>query len=77
MNKINEIWMCALNHEACQVTYKTGKKGYLKLYELKFLLREYRKYLASLPAAPVQGFTIDHTLTEFFSSKGIVEIQFI
>lgn len=78
-NKITEIWMCALNYNGCIVTYKNGKKEAISTDMIKNILIGYKGWLednSSLKQLP-NGMRIDDRLTTYFSTLGIMEIQFI
>lgn len=76
-NKINEIWMCALNYEGCIVTYMNGKKEAIGPDMIKQLLKGYKLWLQGQPIVKVNGLGIDNRLTTYFNSIGIDNIQFI
>lgn len=76
-NKINQIWMCALNYEGCILTYKTGKKEAIGPDMIKQLLKGYKQWLQDQEVVKVGGFAIDNRLTTYFETLGIDNIQFI
>lgn len=77
--KINEIWTCALNYTGCIAIHKNGKKESLSLDAIKHLLQSYREWVRenSYSVASSRYVVIDDTLSLFFESIGLVEIQFI